>query len=279
MIQNNTNKFLILEFKNAGLFRKHKKTKDKMFDMFGKKDRLESQEFIEPITVHQISNMLHVLFGERPKPINRETVYDKIPYIFEKACNSYLKIDSFKDDKNQYQKHTIQTKKSVGNSWLTSSYMNWNRVYKLLGDELYTLFKQTISDVYQINITNTSFNKVKEIILNQPDTRIDNLFKFLNTKSKKPIYDFVYGKGNEPTNINKNSRTQLTIISGLDKIIRLDGTILVPVSDDDLDKIKNSKGCVTILDNGLVYIKGVKSNNIINTDDFTKVNEISLEKQ
>lgn len=272
-------KILVLEFRNAGLFRKHRKTKDKMFDMYGRKDRKDETEFIEPITVHQISNMLHVLFGERPKPINRDTVYDNIPYLFDKALDSYLRIDTYKDAKGNFQSETMQTKKSVHNSWSTQSFVYWKRVNNLLGDELFKIFVDTVSSVYNININDTSFNKVKEMILNHPNKKIVALFELLKENKKAPIFDSIYGEGNEPTNINKNSKTQLTVLTGLDTVIRLSGQILVPISDEDIEKIKGNKGCATILDNGFVYIKGVKSSDIISVEGFTSIKEISLEKQ
>ncbi len=273
------NDFLILEFRNAGLFRKHRNTKDKMFDIYGRKERKDETEFIEPITVHQISNMLHVLFGERPKPINRDTVYNNITYLYNKALESYLRIDTYKDSKGKFQSETIQTKKSIGNAWSTQSFVYWKRVNNLLGDDLYKIFIDTISDTYKIDVTKTSFNKVKSLILTHPDKRIDDLFDLLKRNNKKPIFDSVYGEGTEPTSINKNNKTQLTVLTGLDKIIRLSGQIIVPVSSEDIEKIKNNKGCATILDNGLVYIKAIKSGNVITIDGFTPVKEISLEKQ
>jgi len=272
-------KFLVLDFRNAGLFRKHRNTKDKMFDMYGRKERKGETEFIEPITVHQVSNMLHVLFGERPKPVNRDTVYNNIPYLYNKALESYLKIDTYKDVKGKFQSETIQTKKSIGNSWSTQSYVYWKRVNNLLGDDLYKIFINTISEVYCVNIEETSFNKVKELILTNPNKKIDELFELLKSNNKKPIFDFIYGKGTEPTNINKNNRTQLTVLTGLDKIIRLSGQLIVPVSDEDIEKIKMNKGCATILDNGLVSINSIKSGNIISIEGFTPIKEISLEKQ
>ena len=47
------NKYLELSFQNAGLI-------------------LRGNRFVEPITIFQISNVIHVLFGERPVPtLNR----------------------------------------------------------------------------------------------------------------------------------------------------------------------------------------------------------------
>ena len=137
-------KYLELHFRDAGLFRKHEDCRDIMFNMAGREKRKSVTEFIEPITVHQISNMLHVLFGERPKPINRETEYNKIDYIFEKALASYLLIETYKTPNGEYYKETIQTKKSVHNAWNTVSYMNWQRVKRLLGNDFYSLLILTL---------------------------------------------------------------------------------------------------------------------------------------
>ena len=272
-------KYLVLEFRNAGLFRKHRNTKDKMFDMGIRSERKDALEHIEPITSQQISNMLHVLFGKRPKPMNRETVYSADEYLIDKAKNSFLKITSYKNDKNQFFAESIQLKKSVHNAWNPVSYMNWNRVERLLGEELFNEFMLVIKEVFNLNREETTFNKVSVLILNTKDERLDNIFIELNKNGKKPLYDSIFGINNEPTNINKNARTQLTVTSGLDKIIRLDGQILVPVDNNDIEILRNNKGCATILDGGLVLIKSVKSANSLDTNGFTLVGDISLEKQ
>ena len=274
-------KYLMLGFRNAGLFRKHRGTKDKMFDLCESKERAKEPEFKEPITVYQISNMLHVLFGERPKPTFRTTVYDIIPYYFEKANNSYLRIDSYKDNKGNYPSETIQTKKAVGGAWSSQSYLVWERVRNLLEPALFEVFAGTIKEVYkEYDIdTNTPFDCVRKIILDKPDSRIDGLFNLMVRHKKAPIYEAVYGEGRSSTNINRNPKTQLTVLRGIDRIIRLSGQIAVPVSEDDLTKLRNNKGCATILDGGFVYIKGVKSGNVINLDNFVLVSQISTEKQ
>jgi hypothetical protein len=76
---------------------------------------------------------------------------------------------------------------------------------------------------------------------------------------------------------NKNGRTQLTIIKGIDTKINLSGSIIVPVNDEDIEKIKNSKGCATLLDGGAVFIKGLKNN--VSVEGYTKVGDISMEKR
>lgn len=72
----------------------------------------------------------------------------------------------------------------------------------------------------------------------------------------------------------------LTIVRGVDKIAKLEGQILVPVSDEDLEKLRNNKGTATILDGGLVYIKDVVDSNFINPErmGFTKLIDIKTTK-
>ncbi len=295
-------KLLILRFRNAGLFRKHRNTKDKIFDI-NRRDRKNELEFIEPITVNHISNMLHVLFGERPKPSVRETVYDKNEHIFNLANESFLRIDSYKDEKGKFYAETMQLKKAVGNSWNPVSYMNFNRVKQLCQDrpELFKLFTDTISEVFNINIENTTFNDVKNMILNSDDNRLKEMFSVLNRSGKKPLYSCIFAnndnapisifinekelkeKGKIPKlnsiGINENKNTILTVLTGLDKIIKLSGEILIPVSEDDIIKIKKNKGSATLLDGGFVYIVGVKNNNMVDKSKFTKIKEFSLQKQ
>jgi hypothetical protein len=274
-----SNKFLILEFRNAGLFDNHIKSKDRIFDMGVSRPRSAEPQFEEPITVHQVSNMLHVLFGERPKPSRRVTVYNINDYIFDKAMNSYLKIESYKDIKGRYFKENIHLNKAVGNAWATQSYMNWERVRRLLGPELFSLFTTTINDVYGIDCELITFNDVRKLILENTNKKIDEMFEILNSNKKKPLWATIYGINNEPVTINANIRTQLTGLNGLDKVAKLDGSILVPINDEDIIKLGNNKGHATLLDGGLVIIKGIKSANTINVDGYQILSDISLKEK
>lgn len=272
-------KYLVLNFRNAGLFRKHGRTKDKIYDITGVRNRKDMQEYVEPITVHQISNMLHVLFGERPKPINRVTVYDRVDYYYEKALESYLKIDAIKNKKGKFYSETIHLNKPFYNSWNPVSHMNWNRVNKLLEtEELITKFFDTVNEVLCYDVLTKTFYDFKDNILKVNDVRLDELFAFLKTKGKTSLHSTIYTEASESA-INMNGRTMITQTNGLDKLTRLNGQIIVPITDDDVEKLRLNKGSATLLDGGLVYIKGIKSGNSLNVDGFTKISQISLEKQ
>lgn len=275
-----SNKYLILEFRNAGLFRKNRKTKDISFNDGERIKRTDIPEFVEPITAQQISNMLHVLFGERPVPMNRTVFYEQNKYLVEKAKESYLNITSLKDKNGKLISEKIQLKKAVHNGWNPVAYVNWERVSRLLETDLFNEFIANMNEIFNIDCLSISFNAFKKMVLNSKDERIKNIFIELNKKAKKPLYDSIYGTDSELTNINKNNRTVLTVFKGLDNIHRLNGEIFVPVSEDDIEKIRKNKGFAKLLDGGLVLINKVLSANQIEiNDNHVLVGEISLEKQ
>jgi len=114
-------KYLILEFDNAKLFPKDETSnnKDKVIEnnliikngvisvtKAKRTNRNEMLNFVEPITVNQISNALHVFFGERPVPSFRNVFYSKVDKIYEMAMNSYLNISSLKINKSKENNET-----------------------------------------------------------------------------------------------------------------------------------------------------------------------------
>jgi hypothetical protein len=273
-------KYLMLEFNNASLIRWHRGTKDKISDPIGLGNKVERRietEFVEPITAQQISGMLHVLFGERPKPMNRKTVYERMDYLYEKAGECYIKFDNFTDSDGKFQTEVFQTNKSSWNSWQTTSFMNWNRVYNLLEDEYYTLFLDMVKEVFNHTPETITFVGIAKLLKANDDQRVVEVFEILNANGKTPLYSWIYGEGTQKSEINKNIRTQITVIKGVDTKINLSGSIVVPVNDEDIEKIRNSKGCATLLDGGAVFIKGLKNN--INTEGYTRVGDISMEKR
>lgn len=270
------NNYLILGFKNAGLFT-NKKSKDKVFDLGITKQRSEVDFYVEPITVNQISNMIHVLFGERPVPSLRSVVYNRVDYLFNKAMESYVRIDSnqkynkFKD-LMEYISETIQVKKGVWNAWNPINLIFWERVKQILEDD-YDSFISLLKDEFGLDPESISFEDMRKKIVNSSNENIKNFL--INLKGKKCLHNDIYSEIS--CELNANAKTALLVNRGVEKVIKLSGEILVPISDDDIIKLQNSKGCATILDGGLVYIKGIKSGDTITSDGFRKVSEISLE--
>ena len=157
--------------------------------------------------------------------------------------------------------------------------MNWVRVKKVLGEDYFNQFISVLTDILGYNPFGYKFDDLKNIIKECKDARLEKLFDELTRNGKTSFYNNIFGNGSELSEINKNNQTILTVFKGLDKAENHNGKILVPVSDEDLDVIKSNKGFATLLDGGLVIILGVKHSNIVSTEGYTKVSEISLEQK
>jgi len=290
-----TNNYLVLNFHNAKLFRKfdkehvNRKSGDFVFDGINSyKSRNFYPAFIEPITVHQVSNMLHVLFNERPVPSLRTVVYDKNNYYFEKAQNSFLKIDTLKNHNEEFYYETTHVKKAVWNSWNKNVSINWEIIRRYIDDEAkLIIFVNKLNEVLGENSELIPFKTIRSKVMN---LSIDKRFELYNAiKDLKSIEGLIYyfgryvnGKFIESDGDKitcKKNRTAKMVNTGLESAVLLSGEILVPVSDDDIIKLRTvSKGFATILDDGLVFITSIQHKNNLSVAGFTLVKDISDEK-
>jgi len=285
--------YLTLNFQNAKLFRKfNKETKinrrcsDFVSDGhndYKRRDLLPS--FIEPITVHQISNMLHVLFNERPVPSLRKVFYERNEHYFEMAQNSYLKIDTPKIYKDDYHFETIHVKKSVHNAWNPSTLVNWEiiRLYTDSEDK-FNRFTSKLDEIFKSNMKLIPFMKIREMVINlDKETRLD-LYETIKELEGCDGLIYFFGrytkdKFDKPQDsgvTTKKNKTGRMVNTGIETVARLSGQIIVPVSDDDIQRLRTiSKGFATILDGGIVTIESIKSGNSISVNDFICVKDIS----
>jgi hypothetical protein len=288
-----SNKYIKLSFKNAKLFPKNVKTKDFVTVIgvnskgnlyFNRSSRSlnEITSFKEPITVHQISNMLHTLIGERPAPSFRKTFYDKNELIFNLANKSYLKINSPKVNKTRkneifesYIDEFTKVNKSASDSWTKAPSIQWFKIKRYMG-EYYDEFIQIINGSLGYDVTEKPF----ELLLNIyriEGTKLDGVVKYLLEKNKTPIVNFLTKEAPDRSEITKNGLLGETIISGVDYINIFNGEILVPYEQWFVDKL--SKNSTNILDGGYVKIEGIFYEDELNdTENFVLMSEISEEK-
>jgi hypothetical protein len=296
-------KYLFLEFENAGFFRDMSRSKDFVFDLNGQRKRIDTFQYIEPITVHQVSNALHVLMGERPVPSLRTTNLQRIDDIFEMANNGYLKIESVKEvneKKNfsRYPEQTLTMRKSVYNSFSTApAIINWERVRRLLENELNDKFHLLLNKLFKIDVKSTYICEDAIALLRKYHSNNNDLKQFidiLKEECKQPMIDFIKGSqklsaaallknpnavGVSPT-FNSNVRTLITTNFGVDKITKLRGKIVVALSKTDLEKIKNNKGVAKLLDGGLLWINKVVDEEEMTDSmlsEYVKINTISTQ--
>lgn len=293
-------KYLVLKFRDAKLFPSTKYSKDKSFDLIkGAVDRKILETFDEPITVHQISNILHVIFGERPVSSVRLSLYDKVDTLFEKAKECFLRIENPKigDGKggDKFITEIIQLKKALVNSWVKPQYITWERIRRLIGDELYGEFLIVIDELYAIKPSTHSSEKLVTYFrdltkgskqmnfggkntLSVPldlDERMIDFFRLCKIKQFSSLVTTFFDPNSSEMNMAKN-RTALTSVMGIDNIAKLRGTILVPVTDEEIKKIYRTN--TTILDGGFLYLDSIKNESEINDEGFISVSDISLTK-
>jgi hypothetical protein len=304
-------KYLILEFDNAKLFPKDKSSnnKDKVIEnnLTIKKgvisvtdskrtDRNKMLNFVEPITVNQISNALHVFFGERPVPSFRNVFYSKVDKIYEMAMNSYLNISSLKINKSKENNETefisefFQTAKSVNNSYTTSdsTNMSWETIRKYLlkkviidgkdetSNEYYIEFINIMKYIFGEKITSERFVDVREKILTIQNDKLDSFLIKMNENKNGALYKYLKKSDTSPSVLITKKTSLQTNIRGTYSFKNLKGIIYVPVSDEDILKLR--RNTVRILDGGLLRIVEVKDGNYLHIDGFRKVSEITTEK-
>lgn len=359
-------RFLLLKFTDAGIYYG---TGDKSIDVRKKKatKRNGNTIFKEPITIFQVSNVLHTIFGERPVSSVRDSLYPRVEYYFEKAGDSYLKIDTPKyknkrTDEYEYPSEFIQTKKASAISWNPDLYWNWDRVFNYFDQdqEYFKGFIRIVDDLLGVESSTYSFNDVRKMILDVATTpqlkeydtfvieakklkylsgNFNNLlikkvtwntvkdnFKtkvkgqynydnydmlvdiisrtlgydaskkaFVNvvldlntlTNKKIAVYEkyltdnmkgLMSVKYLNGTQINQYSKRAYTVNNGIGRVVKLSGKMLIPVSDEDIERLRNSRGTSTILDGGLVTIEGVYYGNEIPNDNYIKVSDITTER-
>lgn len=295
--------YLKLKFENATIFPKPEKG-NKYLNQFKNTDKslkvgkFKSEDIIrfdredipfyrEYITINHISNVIHVLFGERPVPKNRTTIYSLIDKYFIKAQESYLRINTDKLDNDNYISEFIQTRKPFHDSWNPNLYINWLIIEKYLGDTLYNEFIVILKLYkidYQINLSD-SLENIRIIFKdNRDDVIIVDFIDNLRKNKKTPMINYLIldKTGKYLNQFSMSKEINSTVNNGISKCVILSGDIIIPVDKKDIEIIKNNKGCATILDGGIVSISNIIyqhnfNENRLLEEGYRRVSEISTE--
>ena len=300
---------IILKFRNAKLFRNKRSTKDKVIYSDGVRgDKSEHPWWEEPITVYQVSNLLHVLFGERPVPSVRTPflAYGRDEKLFELAKECHLKVDSLKleDSKGnkRFVEETVRIKKAVPNAWAKQALpTSWQRIREYTGEHFDAFVEKVdavlgrgqlqrrFSDVHRDLVDRLTdslgdYPKGKDYaktwgILASKDRSdpIVDLMLFLKDNKMTILGTFIIDRENQGGQLNMSvGRAAVTVVNGVDTAAFISGSIIVPVDDRLVDRVRNHAGCMTILDGGLAWIDGLHDGGDIDSDGYVKVGDISL---
>jgi len=280
--------YLKLKFKGANLYDVKGKNANNSFDVISGKSEKIGLTFVEPITSYQISNIIHVLFNERPVSTIRTSLYKPNERLVKIANDSYLKINNHKrinkkSGEEYFIREVIQTDKAKFNSTSPVPTSNWEYIRRYFGDsELFDEFKNKLNDILNCDISKKPITKIKNMLVG---VDVSELHLWLKDNGKTAVYDYIIKNTaslNAPDISSKTKNvldsSNLNVVSGLSTKINLNGEIVIPLNDVDYNYIKDeSRGIAKLLDGGLVYIDSIKQT--FNDEGFIKVSNISLEKR
>lgn len=248
------------------------------------------------IHIEQVSNMLHVLLGERPvKSFNNITNKKRISIIDEIAKNGYVKLNNifkcnYKDkdgqEKIKYISESNSFKKgnAKGANYPGEEIITWRRFRNRFVDEpddiekYITVIGKYTSKPFDENHYGSVTEALKDI---EKNNKLNDLVNekvlpngFFNNTLLRPI-----------------SSTRLackTVNSTPMSVISLDGEFIFNLPDELYDRITCGKKMATYLDGGLATLEKWNStdsyeNNYINETDildenFEKIKDIDIRK-
>lgn len=285
-----SDKYIKLSFTNAKYFPKNTRTKDIIANATMSRGKFkfehsnrssnELSSFREPITVHQISNMLHTLVGERPIPSFRKVFYKADESIFAIANRSFLRINSPMQKRNvggenvyKFISETTALAKSKYNSNSKPNIIHWFKIEKFM-EEHFKEFVERINSIAGYDVTEEPFENLFGVYPKY-GSKLDALIDDLKTTKKTPIANFLIAK--DQPRVAIVSALGEKIVRGIDTVHVLDGEILVPYKQNFVDRLM--KNTTSILDGGYVEIVGVfHEDELGDTNGFVQVSEISDEK-
>lgn len=289
--------FSIDKWVNRG---EHDKAKDSLLSYFDD-DICDKLFKIEPI-----SNMLHVLCGERPVPTFKNTLRKRHNILDEIAKNCFCKIDNlyYTLDKNNVKKpitEFTQGKKWVGNAnvqnglktiasnglvyqgeitWATlkqryfycdnEKYINIiNKLHEWLGNNNINIFEQ-FSLVDLLLYLADKKNKKDEMTLFFQEQKITNFIHLIN-KNLSATNSF-----NSASEKMKNLNLARRVVNTAPAYkLYLSGSFIFPIDDDNIIKaITNGNRHATFLENGFAKIISINDSideDFLEMDGYKKI--------
>ncbi|MCX5814285.1 MAG: hypothetical protein NT178_17335 [Proteobacteria bacterium] len=277
-------KALLIKFINAGIFPDTRWSSDKMYDLDGKTKRKEAPVMQIPARKfdwRHVSNVLHVLMGERPVPTIRKTLLKPDLSIQEAAKKARVIIDTPCDERDRYESREMMTaRKTVKDSWQTSKIvyflggapvqikgglLYWARLERLLGEALLNDFIDTVKSITgDKNVTHTiSAHRAIEILHNNYDlSRVQHFCQKCIKAQRKALVNIIDPKANKESitfHAGVGSKLNIQMVnSGPENINKISGTIFVPLNDELISRLSKGCGVATILEGGLAYIEGIE---------------------
>ena len=279
-------KALLIKFENAGIFPETRRSSDKMYDLRSMKIKRKDAPVIDippgKFDWRHVSNVLHVLMGERPVPTIRETLLKPDSDIQEAAKQARVHIETPVNDRGYETREMMTARKTVKDAWQTSriayfldgkpvqikgGLLYWARLERLLGTALLDDFIKIVQEITgQSNVTkHFSAHCVIEMLHdNFEEPRVQDFCQKCIKASRSSLVNVIDPKGNKEsitfhTGVGSKLNIQM-VNSGPETIVKLSGTIFVPVNEELISRL--SRGCAVwqrFLRGELLILTGLKT--------------------
>lgn len=275
-------KALIVRFRNARIFSDPRRSSDKMISGRVKVDRSIAPRINIPegtLDTRHVSNLLHVLAGERPVPTLRKSCMQIDESLYNLARKSFVEVEEISRDE------TKTVRKAVKDSWNTVTlwyHLNGkdvkikggliyhNRLQRYLNDDLYVHLIDVLKEVSGCNDPCSDFSAheaIEYLNAHNHDRRIRLLISKCRESQRSAIANLIEPNGNIASiDIHQGTGCKLNTLvvnSGIEKVRSISGTIYVPISSDVmLERFRNGGGVATFLEGGFAYIE--------RTDDWSE---------
>lgn len=268
---------LVLRFDSAGIFSKYwigeegskiSASKDDRILYYKSRNRRVPSQWIEQqvgtIYYGFIANVIRVLCGARPISRYRPTCVISYGNFEEIAKRSLVRIDNatYVNSKGEagYITEQMTTRKCLEDSW-SSAYPSWVRFKYLLPDELYSELVCIANDICQGNAEEMLFDTVADILYKSKDIRVAALAIKASNSKCEPLAKLLTGSKvhslHQAGYQGLGPYLKTLVLKGVSKVVRLEGSICIPVFAEELELFRGGSGVATIFDGGAVRIDRV----------------------
>ena len=105
------------------------------------------------------------------------------------------------------------------------------------------------------------FDKVSDILFESKDPRVDELVKDARENKAEPLAKLLTGSKvhslQQAGYLGLGPYLKTLVTKGVSDISRLDGSICIPLTSDELEFFRNGNGYASLFDGGLVLIKDI----------------------
>jgi hypothetical protein len=266
---------VIIKFKGAGLFDNLKYSKDKACDTEGMHERRNFRHIDVPVgtlSVRHISNLLHVLCGERPSPSLRKSFIKPLTRITGLAQKACVRVTSVVN-RDKYLPEAKTIRKAIENSWQTATHdiflngkrqplkglIYWERLRAYLGNELSDKFKALAEKLLGRECLSLSLEAIIERLNAEHKEGIKPFLCELTANRRTAFAQLLSGDtATAAFNQVTNDLVRITVPKGKENICRIDGEIFLPVEPAEMELLRKGTGVATFLEGGYAYIASVE---------------------